>query len=278
MKDSGFVFIVGAGPGDPDLITVKGLRALRQADIVLHDRLVDRRLLEEVRPDAKVIDVGKRKGSEDAQQARIHELMVKHARTGKIVCRLKGGDPFIFGRITEEIEALNEARVPFEVVPGLSSVTAVPASAGIALTQRCTAHGFMVITGSRSLDCGSEEWRAARTLLDAGGSVVVMMGLARVGAIVDWLVVNGCDPNLPAAIISRGTWQDQQNRFGDLRSIAAQADNLGSPSILVLGLAASFPGARYSRSTSTSDPDTPPTADGSRRPLSLEPAQRSSRR
>jgi uroporphyrin-III C-methyltransferase/precorrin-2 dehydrogenase/sirohydrochlorin ferrochelatase len=101
-RGGGSVFLVGAGPGDPDLITVKALRCLRQADVVLHDRLVDRRLLEEVRPDAMIIDVGKRKGTEDAQQARIHELMVKYAADGLIVCRLKGGDPFVFGRLSEE--------------------------------------------------------------------------------------------------------------------------------------------------------------------------------
>jgi uroporphyrin-III C-methyltransferase len=235
MNDRGIVYIVGAGPGDPDLITVKGLRCLRQADVVLHDRLVDTRLLDEVRPDARVIDVGKRKGSEDAQQARIHELMVKYARSGKIVCRLKGGDPFVFGRAAEEIEVLTEAEILFEVVPGLSSVTAVPTSAGISLTHRGNSHGFMVIAGSRSLDVGSEEWHAARTLLNAGGSVVVMMGLARMDSIVDSLVRNGCSADLPAAVISRGTWSDEQQRFGTLRTIGSEAAGLGSPAILVLG-------------------------------------------
>src|SRR5215831_16356374 len=106
MNESGIVYVVGAGPGDPDLITVKGLRCLRQVDVVLHDRLVDPRLFQEVRPDAKVIDVGKRKGTEDEQQARIHKLMLHYWLAGKIVCRLKGGDPFVFGRAAEEIDAL----------------------------------------------------------------------------------------------------------------------------------------------------------------------------
>jgi uroporphyrin-III C-methyltransferase len=239
MKDSGFVFIVGAGPGDPDLITVKGLRCLRQADVVLHDRLVDHRLLTEVRPDTKVIDVGKRKGTEDAQQARIHELMVRYAHAGKIVCRLKGGDPFVFGRAAEEIEVLQNADIPFEVVPGLSSVTAVPTAAGISLTERGRSHGFMVIAGSRSLDFDSDEWRAAQLLLDAGGSVVVMMGLARVAAIVEWLTANGCAADLPAAAISRGTRQDQQTEIGTLATIAGQVADLSSPAILVLGISIS---------------------------------------
>ncbi len=235
MKDSGIVYIVGAGPGDPDLITVKGLRCLRQADVVLHDRLVDRRLLEGVRPDARRIIVGKRKGSEDAIQSHINQLMVRQALAGNIVCRLKGGDPFIFGRAAEEIEALVNAGVSYEVIPGLSSVTAVPAIAEIGLTQRGTSHGFMVIAGSRSLDLDSDEWRAALTLMDAGGSVVVMMGLARTGAITQFLLSLGCRADLPAAIISRGTWPDQQARFGTLETISSEKEGLVSPSILLLG-------------------------------------------
>ena len=173
------MFLVGAGPGDPDLITVKGMRCLRQADVVLHDRLVDRRLLDEVRPDAMIIDVGKRKGTEDAQQARIDELMVKFANEGLIVCRLKGGDPFVFGRLSEEVRALGDAGLDFEIVPGVSSVTAVPGAAGVFLTERGVSHGFMVLAAPQSLPFDSQEWAAARTLLMAGGSVVVMMGLAR---------------------------------------------------------------------------------------------------
>jgi uroporphyrin-III C-methyltransferase len=220
MNNSGFVFIVGAGPGDPDLITVKGLRSLRQADVVLHDRLVDTRLLREVRPDAKIIDVGKRKGSEDQIQERIHALMVKYALAGNIVCRLKGGDPFVFGRAAEEIHALNGAGVPFEVVPGLSSVTAGPTSAGISLTERGSAHGFMVIAGSRSLQFDS---------------VVVMMGLARAAAISESLIAHTIDADIPAAVISRATWSDQETRLGTLRTIAQQAEGLPTPAILVLG-------------------------------------------
>jgi uroporphyrinogen III methyltransferase/synthase len=241
MRPIGFVFIVGAGPGDPDLITVKGLRSLRQADVVLHDRLIDERLLTEVRPEAKIIDVGKCKGTEDSQQERIHQLMLMHANAGHIVCRLKGGDPFIFGRIAEEIEVLNRAGIPFEVIPGLSSVTAVPAAAGITLTQRNSSHAFMVVTGSRSLPLESQEWTAVRTLLSAGGSVVVMMGLARVQAITDWLIKNGVLRDLAAAIIAGGTRSDQQTRFGTLSTIAEQASELTTPAILVLGRAADHP-------------------------------------
>ena len=235
MSNAGIVYIVGAGPGDPDLITVKGLRCLRQADVVLHDRLVDTRLLDEVRPDAIIIDVGKRKGSEDAIQERIHQLMVRYARAGNIVCRLKGGDPYIFGRAGEEIEALRSAGLQFEVIPGLSSVTAAPAAAGIGLTRRGTSHGFMVIAGSRSLELESDEWRAALTLLEAGGSVVVMMGLARTAAISEFLISLGCRSDLPAAVVSRATFPDQQTRFATLGTIAGETKTLTSPAILILG-------------------------------------------
>jgi uroporphyrin-III C-methyltransferase len=235
MKEAGIVYIVGAGPGDPDLITVKGLRCLRQADVVLHDRLVDPRLLQEVRPDAKVIDVGKRKGTEDEEQVRIHRLMVHYALAGKIVCRLKGGDPFVFGRAAEEINALEQAGVEFEVVPGLSSVTAVPTSSGVSLTERNRSHAFMVIAGSRSLEFDSQEWKAARTLLAAGGSVVVMMGLARVDRITEWLVHEGCNREIPATIVSRGTWSDQEIRTGTLGTITNNSTDLATPAILILG-------------------------------------------
>jgi len=120
-------------------------------------------------------------------------------------------------------------------VPGVSSITAVPAAAGLFLTERNNSHGFMVIAGSRSLEFSSDEWLAARTLLAAGGSVVVMMGLRRASAITEWLMDNGCDLNLPASLISRGTHADQQSRFGTLRTIAAQSAGLESPAILVLG-------------------------------------------
>src|SRR5688572_18287803 len=136
MSSSGMVYIVGAGPGSPDLITVKGRRCIRRADVVLHDRLIDPRLLLEARKNATVIDAGKRFGHEEEQQREIHELMVAYARQGLVVCRLKGGDPFIFGRGGEEVAVLKAERIPYEVVPGVSSLTAAPAMAGIPLTHR----------------------------------------------------------------------------------------------------------------------------------------------
>lgn len=235
MKKQGFVYIVGAGPGAPDLITVKGRRCVRRADVILHDRLIHPDLLTEARPNALLIDAGKRFGHEDQQQADIHNLMIQYAREGNTVCRLKGGDPFIFGRGGEEVAVLKAAGIPFEVVPGVSSFTAAPAAAGIPLTHRDYTHGFLVITGSKSTGFETAEWRAALELLKAGGTVVVLMGLARVEAITAHLLSNGCDPTMPAALVSRATWPDEQVRLAAIGTIREKSEGLTSPAILVLG-------------------------------------------
>src|SRR3989475_6674921 len=206
MKPVGTVYIVGAGPGNPDLITVRGLTCLRDADVVLHDRLIDLHLLEEARPDAEIINVGKDPGEETLPQEHIQWLMIEKAREGRNVCRLKGGDPFVFGRGGEEAIKLAEAGIPFEIVPGVSSAIAVPAYAGIPVTHRDHAHSFMVIAGSRSHDLQSPQWLAASQLVKAGGTVIVLMGLSRLAAIVARLLSNQCDPATPVALISRGTY------------------------------------------------------------------------
>jgi uroporphyrinogen III methyltransferase/synthase len=231
----GTVYIVGAGPGNPDLITVRGLTCLREADVVLHDRLIDMRLLDEVRSDAEIINVGKEAGEEDLQQERIHWLMIEKAREGKTVCRLKGGDPFVFGRGAEEARALHEAGIPFEIVPGVSSAIAVPAYAGIPVTHRDHAHSFMVIAGSRSHDLESGEWLAARALVNAGGTVVVLMGLARLRTIVQSLLSGKCASTIPVAVISNGTRPDQECRIGTLGDITNRIEGMKAPSIIVIG-------------------------------------------
>src|SRR5688572_22928347 len=231
----GFVYIVGAGPGDPDLITVKGRRCVRQADVILHDRLIHPGVLVQARSKAILVDAGKRFGHEDQQQAEIHNLMIKYAREGNVVCRLKGGDPFIFGRGGEEVAVLKAAGVPYEVVPGVSSFTAAPAAAGIPLTHRDYTHGFLVITGSRSAGFETPEWRAARDLLKAGGTVVVLMGLARLEVIGFSLIEDGCSPDTPAAVVSRATWPDEEIRFGTIRDMHKKSAGLAAPAILVLG-------------------------------------------
>ena len=235
MKHFGTVFIVGAGPGNPDLITVRGLACLRESDVVLHDRLIDLRLLEEAKPTAEIISVGKEAGDEDPQQEYIHWLMIQKACEGLDVCRLKGGDPFVFGRGGEEVRALSEAGVPFEVVPGVSSATAVPAFAGIPVTHRHHAHSFMVIAGCRSHDLESAEWDAASALVKAGGTVVVVMGLSRIRVIAEALVAQKCPPTTPVAVISNGTSLMQDCRIGTLADIGARIDGMKPPAIIVVG-------------------------------------------
>jgi uroporphyrin-III C-methyltransferase len=235
MKALGTVFIVGAGPGNPDLITVRGLTCLREADVVLHDRLIDLHLLDEARADAEMINVGKEPVDDGLKQEHIHWLMIEKAREGKNVCRLKGGDPFVFGRGGEEAKALAEAGIPFEIVPGVSSAIAVPAYAGIPVTHRDQAHAFMVIAGSRSHDLQSPQWQAAAALVKAGGTVVVLMGLSNLAAIVTGLISFGCNTSTPAALISRGTYLIQDCRTGTLADIAHNTDSIESPAIFVIG-------------------------------------------
>jgi uroporphyrin-III C-methyltransferase len=234
-EGAGFVYIVGAGPGDPGLITINGLRAIRSADVILHDRLVPAELVRRARRHALVIDVGKRAGFEDDQQAAIHAFMIEYAKRGMTVCRLKGGDPFIFGRGGEEIRVLLRSGIPFEIVPGVSSAFAAPATAGIPLTHRCYNRAFMVIAGSKSSDLAAPEWVAAVTLLKAGGAVVVMMGLARLGTLTAALLTAGCSPGTPVALISKATWSDQRVVFGELDGISAVRPPLEPPAILVAG-------------------------------------------
>jgi uroporphyrin-III C-methyltransferase len=237
MKSKGIVYIVGAGPGNPDLITVKGRRYVREADVILHDRLIHPDLLAEAKRKATIVDVGKRAGNEEEQQAEIHRLMIQHAREGQKVCRLQGGDPSVFGRSGEEIAALAAAGVPFEIVPGVSSITAAPASAGIPLTHRDFTHGFLVIAGARTIDFGAAEWRSAQKLIQEGGTVVVLMSLTRLQSITANLLDNGCSREIAAAVISRATREDQEVRRGNLGNIVERAAGLKTPALLMVGKA-----------------------------------------
>jgi uroporphyrin-III C-methyltransferase len=245
----GTVYIVGAGPGNRDLITVRGLRCLREADVVLYDRLVDTQLLEESRPNAERIYVGKETGIEDIQQRHTEELMIERARKGQTICRLKGGDPCVFGRGSEEARALREAGVPFEIIPGVSSATAVPVSAGIPVTNRNINHSFMVIAGSRSHPLDSPEWLAARALVKAGGTVVILMGLSQLRPIVESLLAAECPGAIPIAIISNGTLPSQDCRFGSLANIMENIDGVKSPGVIVIGDVVSLRETAFSTST-----------------------------
>lgn len=228
----GRVWIVGAGPGDPDLITVRGLTALRRADVVLYDRLMPAALLSEAPSHAALLYVGKEDGTASVSQERINEMLVEHARAGSEVVRLKGGDPFVFGRGAEEVLALVDAGIPFEVVPGVSSAIAVPAAAGIPVSHRDYGSTITIAAAHRAGD-RDLPWE---TLADAD-TAVFLMGAGRVNAISTRLVEAGADPDTPAAAVYWGTTSHQQELFSTLGRLPhdfAEA-GFGPPAVLVVG-------------------------------------------
>lgn len=241
-SERGYVALVGAGPGDPGLITVKGLGLLRAADVVVHDRLVGHELLTYVKFGARLISVGKHGHARSTSQDEINDLLVREARAGHRVVRLKGGDPFVFGRGAEESAALRRAGVAFEVVPGITSAIAAPAAAGIPLTHRAIASGFAVVTGHLCNEASDDELGIGEERLDWNAlakmpTLVVLMGLRALPLIVSRLITNGRSADTPAAVISRGTLPDQQVAFGTLASIVTDVAhaNIQQPATLVLG-------------------------------------------
>jgi uroporphyrin-III C-methyltransferase len=227
----GLVQLVGAGPGDPELITVKGLRCLQAADVVVHDRLVSSALVALAPPAARRIDVGKAPGDQRWPQSRINTLIVAEARRGRRVVRLKGGDPFVFGRGGEECQALAEAGIPFEVVPGVSSAVAAPAYAGIPVSHRSFGSSFTVVSGHAREGGPDADWeRLAR--LD---TLVVLMGLGRLARIVSILLQHGRPASTPVAIVSRATAADQTVVHGVLGDIVERARGVRPPATIVVG-------------------------------------------
>ncbi|HXD97843.1 MAG TPA: uroporphyrinogen-III C-methyltransferase [Candidatus Acidoferrum sp.] len=233
---SGSVALVGAGPGDPGLMTVRGLALLRRAEVVIHDRLVDPRLLEEAPVDALRIFAGKASGAHVLSQERINALLVAHARRGRRVVRLKGGDPFVFGRGGEEASALAAAGIPFEVVPGVSSAVAVPAYAGVPVTHRGIASSFAVVTGHEDEDKTDEsvDWARLATAVD---TLVILMGALSLPRIAHALLAAGRRADTPVALIRWGTTDAQETIVGRLDEIAALADavRLAPPVVIVVG-------------------------------------------
>ena len=232
----GKVYLVGAGPGDPGLITLRGLEALRSSQVVVYDRLVPRELLRRAPGDAERIHVGKSPGHAAYSQKDINRLLIDRARSGHTVCRLKGGDPFIFGRGGEEALALAQAGIPFEVIPGVTAGVAGPASAGIPLTQRGLASSVVLVTGHEDpTKPGSQvNWEAlART----AGTIVVYMGVGRLAEIVDALIGAGCAPETPAALVASATLPTQRSATATLATIVEEARRagLGPPAVLVVG-------------------------------------------
>jgi uroporphyrinogen III methyltransferase/synthase len=230
------VALVGAGPGDPGLMTVRGLALLRRADVVVYDRLVDPRLLDEARPDARRVFVGKASGAHTLPQPEINALLVRHAAQGRRVVRLKGGDPFVFGRGGEEAEALAAAGIPFEVVPGVSSAVAVPAYAGIPVTHRGVASSFAVVTGheDEGKDEAAVDWSRLATAVD---TLVILMGVRSLPRIAAALLEAGRAPATPVALVRWGTTDAQETVVGRLDQIAALAAavRLAPPVVIVVG-------------------------------------------
>jgi uroporphyrinogen III methyltransferase/synthase len=231
------VVLVGAGPGAPDLVTVRGLAALRAADVVVFDSLAPRELLEEAPAAAERIDVGKRGHTDPPRsQQEINQLLVDHARAGRFVVRLKGGDPFVFGRGGEEASACARAGVPFEVVPGVSSPIGVLAYAGIPVTDRRHAASFAVVTGHKDPSQASEELDL-EGLARAADTLVVLMGMRNLEAIVARILAAGRDPATPAAAVMLGTTPAQRTVEATLAELPARvrAAGLGAPSVIVVG-------------------------------------------
>ncbi len=232
---SGKVCLVGAGPGDPGLITLRGVACLRRADVVIYDRLVAPELLNYAPDHAERIYVGKTKGNHTLKQEEINQLLVVRARAGQYVVRLKGGDPFVFGRGGEEALALVKADIPFEIVPGVSSSIAVPAYAGIPLTHRGMASSFVVRTGHVAGISGPQAGRSTPAPTIHDSTLVYLMGMENLAAIVAELLAEGCAADTPAALIQWGTTPRQRTVTGRLSTIAELGQDLEPPALLVVG-------------------------------------------
>jgi uroporphyrinogen III methyltransferase/synthase len=235
-QNIGKVYLVGAGPGDPGLITVKGLRCIAEAGVLVYDRLAGGRLLAHARAGAELIYVGKLPDRHTLPQEEINRLLLEKARQGKIVTRLKGGDPYLFGRGGEEAEILAENGIPFEVVPGITSAIAVPAYAGIPVTHRDFTSSFAVITGHE--DPAKNESGIAWDKIATGiGTLVFLMGVGNLPFIVRKLVENGRDPSTPVALIRWGTRPEQRTLTGTLADIVAKVHSAGfhSPAVTIVG-------------------------------------------
>jgi len=235
----GSVTLVGAGPGDPGLLTLHALRALNQADVVLHDRLVPDEVLAMARRDADLVDVGKVAGNPLVSQAAINRLMVTHARAGRRVVRLKGGDPFMFGRGGEELEHLREAGIDYECVPGVTAALACAAHAGIPLTHRDHARGVRFVTAHRRGDLGPGDW----DLLAAGDdTLAIYMGVATLPELCEQLLRRGRGPTTPVAIIENGSRHDQRVLIAELGTIAQWAADhaVRSPALVIVGSVAAL--------------------------------------
>lgn len=233
MTKMGKVYLVGAGPGDPDLLTIRAVQRISMGDVIVYDRLIQQGVLALAKPSAEKIYMGKPPGH-CSRQDEIHSLLVQKAREGKTVIRLKGGDPFLFGRGGEEVEYLAEHGVPFEVVPGVSSCLSAPLSANIAVTHRAASSAVAIVTGHNAIGNHDRiEWQAL-TKID---TVVFLMCVHNIATIAEKLIAAGRSPDTPAAIIQMAYWDGERVVTGTLRNIAAEVRRAGvePPATFVVG-------------------------------------------
>ncbi|MEH7413845.1 uroporphyrinogen-III C-methyltransferase [Neobacillus drentensis] len=231
----GKAYIVGAGPGDPELITVKALKCIRMADVILYDRLVNRELLKEAKEDCELIFCGKQPTYHIMKQEIINDLLVQFTSQGKTVVRLKGGDPFVFGRGGEEAAALAENGLPFEVVPGITAGIAAPAYAGIPITHREYGNSFAVITGHCTNGKPADiDWNSLGKAVD---TIAIYMGVGNLSYICQQLISHGKNEHTPVAVIEQGTRAEQRTVTGTLSSIAyvVEKEGVQNPAMIVVG-------------------------------------------
>ena len=237
--DRGEAYLIGAGPGDPGLLTLRGLQLLRNADVVLYDRLVSPEILGYARREAELIAVGKQPGKPSTSQEEINDLLVRHVRAGRRVCRLKGGDPLVFGRGGEELEALAAADLPYQVVPGISAATGCAAYAGIPLTRRGVSQSVTLVTGQCADSPDDLDWAG---LALSGGTLAFYMSVARYADIASGLPAHGMPISTPIAIVERGTSDQQRVIAGTLETLAALAEqhDIQAPAMLFVGETAAY--------------------------------------
>jgi uroporphyrin-III C-methyltransferase len=238
-KKPGKVYLVGAGPGDPGLLTIKAYKALKKCDVVIYDALVNPEILEYISPEAERVFIGPSRHKSRITQREIELLMIEKAQQGNCVVRLKGGDPFMFGRGGEEAEAISEAGIAWEIVPGISSGIAVPACAGIPLTHRDCASSVGFITGHQCLNKATIQWDKLRYALN---TLVIFMGVCKFKEIISKLLDSGYEPATPIAIIESGTTANQRVRTGTLGDIidTVSGDPIQTPALTIVGEVVSY--------------------------------------